>query len=179
MGILLYVLITGYWPYSGPTQEATKSCVQNGDTTLAYDLLPPDDDLLNLLQRMLSKNPDERPGITDVLANRWLLQDLDNSFISFRNSGGKENNLRDQLVAEPSQTLSKSSSEPDMVDMQSSLVIKSPRRHRSSVKYDNEADLNVSSLSDSTRGIENPPQKSKSRRKRFRTVFALFSKLKR
>lgn len=72
LGVLLHVLLTGFWPFSAASQDQLNRNVQEGKIHLLEKRLPKDDSLLNLLKRMLSYNSEDRPSIEDVFFSEFV-----------------------------------------------------------------------------------------------------------
>jgi len=72
LGILLHVLLTGYWPYHGANEHELHNNVSHGNIHLFKHLLPDEPVLFDLLSGLLNHNPVERYSITDVLSSAWL-----------------------------------------------------------------------------------------------------------
>ena len=72
LGILLHVLLTGFWPYRGNTEEILHTNVKHGNTSLFTDSLPKDSNLMELLEGLLQHNPESRYSINDALSSKWL-----------------------------------------------------------------------------------------------------------
>jgi serine/threonine protein kinase len=173
---LLYVLITGYWPYAGTTQAAAKKNVEKGCTTFAFDLLPDNDDLIRLLQSMLSIIPSERPSVSQVLGNRWLLYGLDQFVEALTAQQSLPTESKRESKSDTS-SIPKSSSQPDMVELTSTVVIKSPRKRRTSLKED--FDIRDVAQNVPETGPDNFSKvREKKKNKTLHAVFSLFSKLR-
>lgn len=71
MGILLHVILTSCFPYSGDEEEVDQRII-HGAIELLVKKLPKDDSLILLLKQMLTKDPAERPTISEVLQSEWL-----------------------------------------------------------------------------------------------------------
>ena len=74
LGIMLYVLLTGAFPFGGNTKEQTMSnyfasclCFSEFDSLYPHEVACRD-----LLARMLSRNPLNRPSVSDVLCHPWF-----------------------------------------------------------------------------------------------------------
>ena len=72
LGILLHVLLTGFWPYKGKTEAALHENVKTGNTSIFIDSLPEDSALMDLLEGLLRHDSDLRFSIEQVLASEWL-----------------------------------------------------------------------------------------------------------
>mmetsp|Transcript_24251 Transcript_24251/g.41423 ORF Transcript_24251/g.41423 Transcript_24251/m.41423 type:complete len:433 (+) Transcript_24251:79-1377(+) len=72
LGILLHVLLTGFWPFKGKNEKLLHDNVRSGCVHIFSDSLPRDNNLFDLLDNMLEKDPLKRFDITDVLSSSWL-----------------------------------------------------------------------------------------------------------
>ena len=77
LGIVLYMMITGSYPYAGNTRE---ECLQNYfEHNLNFDelrtALPDDEDCYDLLTRILCKDTTARATIDDIFVHPWLCSD--------------------------------------------------------------------------------------------------------
>jgi len=168
LGILLYVLLTGYWPYSGTTQKEAKRNVEIGKTDFLLDKIPSDEHFLQLLYSMLNTVPQERPTIQEVLMNPWVLHGLEPEFL-FGSMATSEKIVYSMSAL----SLPKSSSEPDIAEVSAVTVPrpKSPRRKRTSIKEDDQIRDTVASV------LEEIPKKRKKKRWQ-QAVISLIGKLK-
>jgi len=85
LGILLHVLLTGFWPYSATSQEQLSKNIEKGKTQLLMKALPDDEGLIWLIRQMLMLDPNVRPSIKEILAHPFLKQnnmDADSSIES-------------------------------------------------------------------------------------------------
>ena len=70
LGIVLYVMLTGKFPFVGKTEKELFSRIQIGQ------FLPPvslNFDAKRLIQRMLSLDPKKRPSATEILRDPWFI----------------------------------------------------------------------------------------------------------
>jgi len=72
LGILLHVLLTGFWPYKGKNEAALNENVKYGHTAIFVDSLPEDESLMVLLEGLLSHDPQARFSANEALASEWL-----------------------------------------------------------------------------------------------------------
>eukprot|EP00012_Vannella_robusta_P001357 CAMPEP_0206184286 /NCGR_PEP_ID=MMETSP0166-20121206/1136_1 /ASSEMBLY_ACC=CAM_ASM_000260 /TAXON_ID=95228 /ORGANISM="Vannella robusta, Strain DIVA3 518/3/11/1/6" /LENGTH=351 /DNA_ID=CAMNT_0053599289 /DNA_START=718 /DNA_END=1770 /DNA_ORIENTATION=- len=72
LGILLHVLLTGFWPYAASTEEQLCENTQKGIVTIQEAKIPKDEALLSLMRQMLSRNPKDRPSVSEVCSSRYL-----------------------------------------------------------------------------------------------------------
>lgn len=72
-GVIMYILLCGYPPFGGDTDEEIFQCVIKGE----YEFDPADwgavsDEAKELIKRMLIMNKDLRPSALEVLADPWF-----------------------------------------------------------------------------------------------------------
>ena len=72
LGILLHVLLTGFWPYKGKNEATLHENVKYGRTEIFIDSLPEDDALMDLLDSLLCHDPQVRYSVNEALASEWL-----------------------------------------------------------------------------------------------------------
>ena len=72
LGILLHVLLTGFWPYSANSDSIRDKKVRAGDISLLRNDLPGDPNLFVLFNGMFNKNYHQRFSIEDVINCSWL-----------------------------------------------------------------------------------------------------------
>lgn len=70
LGVILYALVCGEMPFDEEDEEETKNRIMNTEPDYAKHQLP--GDMLALLKGMLSKKPQMRPRLVDVLNNGFL-----------------------------------------------------------------------------------------------------------
>ncbi|PIA13614.1 Pkinase-domain-containing protein, partial [Coemansia reversa NRRL 1564] len=69
LGVLLYVMVTGHFPFEDPAQPRNYDRIMAGDFSLYGSMSRP---LQELLVRMLEPSPQRRISMLDVLQNVWL-----------------------------------------------------------------------------------------------------------
>lgn len=69
LGVALYVLKFGRAPFKGRQEVEIYKKIKNNKTIFPNDL---EESLKDLLDKMLQKNPEDRPSIFEVLHHRWL-----------------------------------------------------------------------------------------------------------
>jgi len=73
LGVLIFWLITGHYPYDQITNAGLKKCLDYKiDNEQMLDACP--QKLKNVIIEMLNPNPDERIEITDILKNDWFIE---------------------------------------------------------------------------------------------------------
>jgi serine/threonine protein kinase len=72
LGILLFVMVTGRFPYSSDNDRVIKHMIQTGQLTLLPRM---DEKVVQLFKRMTMVDPDERLTVDEVLASPWLAPD--------------------------------------------------------------------------------------------------------
>merc|ERR1712137_65608 len=74
LGILLYVLLTGTFPFEGDSQEEAMS--NYFASRLSFNefdsLYPRDTECRHLLTRLLTRNPSTRPSVSEILNHSWF-----------------------------------------------------------------------------------------------------------
>ncbi|KAJ2610227.1 Serine/threonine-protein kinase [Coemansia sp. RSA 1365] len=70
LGVLLYVMVTGHFPFEDPAQPRNYDRIMAGDFSLYGSMSRP---LQELLVRMLEPSPQRRISMLDVLQNVWLV----------------------------------------------------------------------------------------------------------
>ncbi|ODV61545.1 non-specific serine/threonine protein kinase [Ascoidea rubescens DSM 1968] len=80
LGIIFYTLLYGQYPFDEDDEVKTSFKIINGDPVFKNDI---PDQAIDLLKKLLSKDPFKRPSIEDVLKSPFLapygLQNLENS----------------------------------------------------------------------------------------------------
>lgn len=71
IGILLYVICTGFYPYKASSIPEMENQARNGKLDISFSLVE-DKVLLNLLNSMLHEEPDCRLSLSEVLSHKWL-----------------------------------------------------------------------------------------------------------
>jgi MAP/microtubule affinity-regulating kinase len=69
LGVLLYRLATGVFPFKGSNEKALFSSVMKGDLKLPAEMSP---QLASLLTKMLSFDFRKRPTMEEIAASEWL-----------------------------------------------------------------------------------------------------------
>lgn len=69
LGILLHTMVTGKWPYRGTSNEEVFDKIRKGE--IVIEKLD-NDDLLDLLNKLLAINPLDRPSVDEILLHSWL-----------------------------------------------------------------------------------------------------------
>lgn len=70
LGITIYVLLTGIYPYDGTTKKEIINNIKH--EPIEFNDLPLNNAQINLLQQLLQKNPDNRPNINQISSHHWL-----------------------------------------------------------------------------------------------------------
>lgn len=83
LGVLLYVIVAGTWPYRGSTYEQVEAEARRGRIFFPKTDFSPS--LQDLLLRLLSRDPLQRLSCEEVLSHPWLASAAPPRF-SFRNS---------------------------------------------------------------------------------------------
>lgn len=82
LGILLHVLLTRTWPYSGDNVEEIQKAVQSIDINFNLQLMSPA--VATLIDWMLDPDPIFRPTVVEVLNHPWFISSRPkSSFVSF------------------------------------------------------------------------------------------------
>ena len=74
LGVVLYTMATGALPWTEVNQTKLFLQIQSADFSIPTDLTPP---VQQLLHQMLSKDPADRPTVSQILSNPWLSNDDD------------------------------------------------------------------------------------------------------
>jgi serine/threonine protein kinase len=72
VGILIYVMVTGEHPFNSNSKEQMIFDISNHPITLNPEKISPA--LLDLLQQILVKNPDQRLTISQIKKHHWFAQ---------------------------------------------------------------------------------------------------------
>mmetsp|Transcript_11000 Transcript_11000/g.18746 ORF Transcript_11000/g.18746 Transcript_11000/m.18746 type:complete len:277 (+) Transcript_11000:103-933(+) len=72
LGVILYLLVTGNFPYGGNSEFDIHSNYLKGNTNLESSKGYIDEDCYELLSKMLSKDPESRPSIKKVLQDKFF-----------------------------------------------------------------------------------------------------------
>ena len=75
LGVLLYAMLCGTFPFRGATDKELYHRISHGLFTFPSHLSPSSK---SLISRMLIINPDERPTVKDVLDDPWLIPSIGN-----------------------------------------------------------------------------------------------------
>ena len=70
LGVLLFELIHGYFPYKGKTIEEKQRSILNGNQRKFASFIS--DEAQELISAILSQNPEKRPSIKEILESRWI-----------------------------------------------------------------------------------------------------------
>jgi len=103
LGILLHVLLTGFWPFKGKNESFLNENVKYGRIHLFVDSMPDDDSLHDLLYSMLTVNPRDRISISEILTSKWMTElpqsskEKRNRFSSTPNIYGNDSIHRDAI----------------------------------------------------------------------------------
>jgi len=69
LGILLFVLLSGYFPFKAPTNGELYNKITSGQYQIPDNL---SSDVKSLIKRMLRMNPHERPSAQEILNDKWI-----------------------------------------------------------------------------------------------------------
>lgn len=76
IGVVTYVLLCGYPPFNAGNERLTYNLVTDGELKFpspAWDRISPE--AIQFIQRLMERDPDERPTATEALQDAWLNQD--------------------------------------------------------------------------------------------------------
>ncbi|KAG5186473.1 putative serine/threonine kinase-like protein [Tribonema minus] len=71
LGIMLYVMLSGRFPYDSDDDEETAHMILDDQFTFPASIV--DGNAKNLISQMLQKRPESRPTMIQVAAHQWLL----------------------------------------------------------------------------------------------------------
>ncbi|XP_051000776.1 sperm motility kinase X-like [Acomys russatus] len=83
LGVLLYLMSTGYLPFYGHTRARTKRKIMVGTYSKKFNLSP---ELWEVITNLLTVNPGQRPRIGDLMNFAWLKHGGEGSPSSFSNN---------------------------------------------------------------------------------------------
>ena len=69
LGVLLYALLCGAFPYKGTTDKELYANIKSGNITYGTHM---SESVIELIKMMLSINPSERPSCQDILGHAWV-----------------------------------------------------------------------------------------------------------
>jgi len=75
IGVILYLMSTGYFPYSGTSLEEVMSNIKNGKLKLDK-FKNVNKELKDLVKLMLNPDAHKRPSVEEVLSHPWFTSDL-------------------------------------------------------------------------------------------------------
>lgn len=83
IGVILYILLCGYPPFNGEDNDEIMESVKVGKFSFKYDAFNNvSSQAKDLIKKMLTKNPDKRPGCAQALKHEWFQVELENKAIS-------------------------------------------------------------------------------------------------
>ena len=77
LGVLLYVLLCGTYPFKGQVDKELYKKIQYGQFTVPSSI---SQGARSLISRILRLNPDKRPSVTDILKDAWILSNDSSDF---------------------------------------------------------------------------------------------------
>ena len=69
LGVILYFMVYGHLPFEGESIQEISQKISYSDPVYATTTSC---ELIDLMQRLLNKNPSQRPSITEILKHPWL-----------------------------------------------------------------------------------------------------------
>nr|XP_034365646.1 sperm motility kinase X-like [Arvicanthis niloticus] len=69
MGVVLYTMVTGHFPFEAKTYSQMKEKMLNPKYSIPPMLSP---DIANLIMQLFTVDPDQRPKICDIMQHQWL-----------------------------------------------------------------------------------------------------------
>eukprot|EP00916_Digyalum_oweni_P014780 GHVL01024203.1.p1 GENE.GHVL01024203.1~~GHVL01024203.1.p1 ORF type:complete len:719 (-),score=78.15 GHVL01024203.1:1037-3193(-) len=90
VGVVLYAMLCGSFPFKGATDRELHSRVVGGKFAIPDHVRPP---ARRLLTKILNVDPNRRPSVTEILQDEWLISELD-SYIPVENSPTKPKSTR-------------------------------------------------------------------------------------
>lgn len=77
IGVLTYVLLTGYSPFSGETKQETYSNITNSKLEFGPEFEGISENAIDFIKSLLVKDPKKRPTAKECLQHVWLKEDVD------------------------------------------------------------------------------------------------------
>lgn len=91
-GVVLYVLLSGYYPYNSGTASGIYAKIQKQDPTFPYDQWHNvSDEAQDLLTKMLERSPKLRISFEECLKHKWFKKFDESPLSKSQSSGGKFN----------------------------------------------------------------------------------------
>ena len=73
LGVLLFTILTGQFPYRGATDEELYGKICKADYNIPQNVKDTlSTEVIDLLAKLFSINPDERPTARDILKHTWF-----------------------------------------------------------------------------------------------------------
>ena len=74
-GVILYIMLSGYPPFNGPTDDDILNSVMKGKYSFDFpEFKYVSNTAKNLIKRMLTFKPNDRPTIEEILADDWFTE---------------------------------------------------------------------------------------------------------